>query len=103
MQPTTPAADACSLAPPGRRLPRAIDPESPVLDSAESTPREDSVYPAYGDPSVDVLHYLLDLTWSSPSKRLSGVEHVTLRPTADDTEVALALSSRLRTVDSRGQ
>lgn len=101
MQPTTPAADACSLAPPGRRLPRAIDPASPVLDIAENTPREDSVYPAYGDPSVDVLHYLLDLTWSSPSKRLSGVEHVTLRPTADDTEIALALSSRLRVRDVR--
>ena len=35
------------------------DPVEPDLDLAVSTPREDSVYPAVGDPRVDALHLSL--------------------------------------------
>ena len=46
----------------GRRRPReAVEPD---LALAESTPVEDSVYPAVGHPDVDALLYDLDLAWA---------------------------------------
>ncbi len=46
-----------------------------------STPVEDSVYPDVGDPSVDALHYDLDLTWDPTSDTLTGTETLTFRST----------------------
>ena len=40
------------------------DADDPALDPALSEPVEDSVYPDVGDPSVDSLHYDLDLAWT---------------------------------------
>ena len=55
------------------------DPEEPDLDLAVSTPREDSVYPAVGDPRVDALHYELDLTWEPDAEHLTGAAVITFR------------------------
>ena len=62
--------------------PVVSDPEAVDLDLAVSTPREDSVYPAVGDPRVDALHYDLDLTWEpddrAPHRR--GGHHLPCGP-----------------------
>ena len=55
------------------------DPVEPDLDLAVSTPREDSVYPAVGDPRVDALHYELDLTWAPDAEHLTGAAVITFR------------------------
>ena len=49
------------------------------LDSAVSTPVEDSVYPAAGDPRVDALLYDLDLDWDPEAERLEASAIVTFR------------------------
>lgn len=59
--------------------PVVSDPVEPDLDLARSTPVEDSVYPAVGDPRVDALHYDLDLTWDPGQERLTGTAVVTFR------------------------
>lgn len=58
----------------------ALDPGDAA---ALSTPQADPVYPAYGDPSVDALHYDLDLTWDADERTLTGIETVLLRVTSD--------------------
>ena len=61
------------------RGPVVSDPEAVDLDLAVSTPREDSVYPAVGDPRVDALHYNLDLTWEPDDEHLTGAAVITFR------------------------
>ena len=61
----------------------AVAVDDAALDAAESTPVEDRVYPRVGDPSVDALHYDLDLTWAPRSRTLTGVETLVFRATAD--------------------
>jgi aminopeptidase N len=59
--------------------PVVSEPVEQDLDLALSTPREDSVYPAVGDPRVDALHYDLDLTWNPGAERLRGTAVITFR------------------------
>ena len=49
------------------------------LDLALSTPVEDSVYPAVGDPRIDALLYDLDLDWDPDARRLEASAVVTFR------------------------
>ena len=49
------------------------------LDSALSTPVEDSVYPDVGDPRIDALLYDLDLDWDPDARRLEASAIVTFR------------------------
>jgi aminopeptidase N len=65
-------------------------------DAGISTPREDSYYPAHGDPGVDTLHYGLDLTWLRASRTLSGVADIRLRATADAPSFQLDLGDAMR-------
>ena len=65
------------------------------LAVARSDTREDSVYPDVGDPLVDALHYDLDLTWDPTRDRLTGVETLTFRATADATTIPLDFSDAL--------
>ncbi|MCD4533303.1 M1 family metallopeptidase [Nocardioides sp. cx-169] len=53
----------------------------PALEPAVSEPREDSVYPEAGDPSVDALHYDLTLGWDPDTDTLTGSEVLTFRST----------------------
>jgi len=71
------------------------DPEDPALDPALSEPVEDSVYPDVGDPSVDSLHYDLDLAWSPEDRTLQGDATIELRSTADGDHLQLDLGEAL--------
>jgi aminopeptidase N len=75
------------------------DPED--LTPAVSDPVEDSVYPAVGDPSVDALHYDLDLTWDPDSRILAGDETLTFRSTGDGDHVQLDLAAPLEVASIR--
>ena len=85
------------VADPGRTAPtpaaRRVEPD---LDSALSTPVEDSVYPRVGDPGVDALHYGLDLAWDPGRRRLDGTATITFRATADAARFQLDLAHPLR-------
>lgn len=70
----------------------------PALDVALSEPVEDRVYPEVGDPSVDALHYDLDLTWDPDRSALAGTEALTFRSTADDRAFQLDLAPDLDVV-----
>ncbi|WP_344498121.1 M1 family metallopeptidase [Dactylosporangium maewongense] len=58
-----------------------------------STPVADPVYPAYGNPSVDVLHYGLALAWAPQTKTLTGKATVKLRVLRAAPALKLDLSS----------
>jgi aminopeptidase N len=72
------------------------DPDDPALEPALSEPVEDSVYPDVGDPSVDSLHYDLDLAWTPGSRTLQGDATVELRSTADGDHLQLDLGAALQ-------
>ncbi len=65
------------------------------LAAAESDPVEDSVYPQVGDPSVDALHYDLDLTWDRRAQRLEGQETLRFRATTTGDSFQLDLGAPL--------
>jgi aminopeptidase N len=50
------------------------------------------VYPGYGNPGVDVLHYGLDLAWKPDTKTLTGTATLQLRAAAELSEVKLDFS-----------
>jgi len=64
-------------------------------DRGVSTPREDSYYPAKGDPGVDALHYGLDLRWQPRQRVLTGVATIALRAARTADSLRLDLSHRL--------
>lgn len=68
---------------------------APGDERAVSRPVEDSYYPAKGDPTVDALHYDLDLTWLRKARTLRGVATIDLRVARDDVVLKLDLSRRL--------
>jgi aminopeptidase N len=75
--------------------PVVVDAVDPDLDLALSTPVEDSVYPAVGDPGVDALLYDLDLDWDPTQERLTGRATITFRATRDAPRFQLDLSKAL--------
>ncbi|GAA3452678.1 M1 family metallopeptidase [Dactylosporangium matsuzakiense] len=44
-----------------------------------SAPVADPVYPAYGNPALDVLHYDLALAWAPPTRTLTGTATIRIR------------------------
>ncbi|MEZ0577137.1 M1 family metallopeptidase [Nocardioides sp. MH1] len=76
-------------APEGTATPADPTPATDDLDAAESTPREDSVYPEVGDPLVDALHYGLSLAWTPETDTLDATEELTFRATAVAADVRL--------------
>jgi aminopeptidase N len=71
------------------------DPDDPALDPALSEPVEDSVYPDVGDPSIDSLHYDLDLAWTPQARTLEGDATIELRSTASGDHLQLDLGEPL--------
>jgi aminopeptidase N len=69
--------------------------DDPALDIALSTPVEDSIYPDMGDPSVDALHYDLDLAWTPGTRILDGIATIVLRSTRDGDHLQLDLGASL--------
>ncbi|MET7421438.1 M1 family metallopeptidase [Dactylosporangium sp. NPDC005555] len=58
-----------------------------------STPVADPLYPAYGNPAVDVLHYGLALTWAPQTKTLTGKATVKLRVLRAEPALTLDFTS----------
>src|SRR5215218_9564242 len=69
----------------------AADTGTTAYQAALNEPREDSVYPAVGDPGVDALSYDLDLSWDDRTVRLTATETVLFRATGAVDHVQLDL------------
>jgi hypothetical protein len=63
------------------------------------------VYPSFGNPAVDVLHYALALRWAPSTRTLSGTATLAIRATRDIDEIRLDFAAPLRadkvTVDGK--
>jgi aminopeptidase N len=95
----------------GRELPGgAPAPGASVPDRSNhdgtSTPVADPIYPDYGNPAIDVLHYGLALTWAPATKTLSGQATIRLRAVTAVPSVRLDFSGAYRistlTLDGAG-
>lgn len=75
----TASTSASAEATPSAAAPTVGERIEPDLALAESTPVEDSVYPAVGGPDVDALLYDLDLTWAPTTHELTGTATITFR------------------------
>ncbi|MET7399405.1 M1 family metallopeptidase [Dactylosporangium sp. NPDC005572] len=64
-----------------------------VAADGTSTPVADPLYPGYGNPAIDVLHYGLALTWAPEAKTLSGRATIRLRAVRAVPQVRLDFSS----------
>ncbi|HEY1133415.1 MAG TPA: M1 family metallopeptidase [Nocardioides sp.] len=74
----------------------ALDaPTEAALAAAESRPREDSVYPAVGDPGVDALHYAIDFSWFGEDDEFTATTTVTFRSTVTADQFQLDLAPHL--------
>ncbi|WP_433059957.1 M1 family metallopeptidase [Dactylosporangium sp. CS-033363] len=70
----------------------SANPEFDKYAAGRSTPVADPVYPGYGNPGVDVLHYGLELAWAPETKVLTGTATLQLRAAADLSDVKLDFS-----------
>ncbi|HTJ38007.1 MAG TPA: M1 family metallopeptidase [Dactylosporangium sp.] len=88
-------AGCTGAAPVARRLDPPL-PLSTVQDAGNrdgtSAPVADPIYPAYGNPALDVLHYGLALTWSAQDRRLTGTATIRLRAVSAVQQVRLDFS-----------
>lgn len=82
---------ALSTAGPAAGATLAVD----QYQEALSSPSRDSYYPGKGDPTVDALHYDLDLTWRRKARVLRGVATIHLRAARTAAHLRLDLSGRL--------
>jgi aminopeptidase N len=78
-------------------LPAVAGASSLVTDNsrAVSQPRVDPYYPAKGDPSVDALHYRLDIDWDDASERLTGTATIRFRAPRTESVIRLDLARPL--------
>ena len=76
-------------------------PEATGYRDAVSAPKEDSYYPAKGDPRIDTLHYGLDLSWSPRSRTLTGTASIRFRATRATKHIQLDLGGPLRVSEVR--
>ncbi|MFI5910581.1 M1 family metallopeptidase [Dactylosporangium sp. NPDC051541] len=58
-----------------------------------SAPVADPIYPAYGNPALDVLHYDLSLTWSPPTRTLTGTATIKVRAVRAVAQLRLDFSA----------
>ncbi|MEQ4726191.1 M1 family metallopeptidase [Nonomuraea sp. B19D2] len=96
-QPPAPATRQAQAAP----VASAAAPERPKVDlsayeAGRSKPVADPVYPAYGNPSIDVLHYDLALTWKPGTRTLSGTAELTIRAARPISRVRLDFGRALK-------
>ena len=93
----TPTPSASAARPSETDAPPDVAPDAndPALDPALSEPVEDSVYPDVGDPSVDSLHYDLDLAWTPDTRTLVGTATIELRSTSTGDHLQLDLGEPL--------
>ncbi|MDQ3629380.1 MAG: M1 family metallopeptidase [Actinomycetota bacterium] len=65
------------------------------LDAARSQPVADPVYPGRGEPTLDTLHYHLDLDWDVSTTTLNGVATITFGVTETREDVTFDLDEPL--------
>jgi aminopeptidase N len=100
----TPSAGGGTSPPPGpTATSRAGPPPAGPVAAADpeaglSRPVADPLYPAYGNPALDVLHYNLSLAWSPTDERLTATATLTIRAMAAVGEITLDFS-RAYTID----
>lgn len=72
----------------------AASPPAPAADwsAGRSEPTADPIYPRYGNPALDVLHYGLELAWAPVSKTLTGSATLHLRAVTALTEIKVDFS-----------
>jgi aminopeptidase N len=68
----------------------------PSYSAGLSTPVADPVYPDFGNPAIDVLHYELDLRWAPSSRTLAGTAKLTIRAARDIDQIRLDFARPLR-------
>jgi aminopeptidase N len=77
----------------------------PSYSTGRSQPVADPVYPDFGNPAIDVLHYALALGWAPSTRTLSGTATLAIRATRDIDEIRLDFAHSLRadkvTVDGK--
>lgn len=69
------------------------------VENGRSEVVRDPLYPDYGNASLDVLAYALDLTWDPTNEQLTGVATILIRAVTDVPEITLDFSDQY-TVDS---
>jgi aminopeptidase N len=93
-----------SASTPSTSAPQAA-PATPSYSAGRSQPVADPVYPDFGNPAIDVLHYELALSWAPSTRTLSGSATLTIRATRDIGEIRLDFASALHadkvTVDGK--
>jgi hypothetical protein len=94
--PTVATASVSEEATPSAAAPTVGERIEPDLGLAESTPVEDSVYPAVGGPDVDALLYDLDLAWAPGRRTLTGTATITFRAARTVPRFNLDLARALR-------
>ena len=67
----------------------AVPPVPDAIARGYSDPVRDPVYPDYGNASVDVLHYGLDLSYDPDTTVLDGVAVLRIRPVHDESTLVL--------------
>jgi aminopeptidase N len=84
----------CTSTGEGRTL---VQPAPQRLDAGNldgtSSPVADPVYPAYGNPAIDVLHYGLALAWAPQTRTLTGTATLKLRVLRAEPSLRLDLNS----------
>jgi aminopeptidase N len=80
-------------------------PAVPSYSAGRSQPVADPVYPNFGNPAIDVLHYELALRWAPSTRTLSGTATLAIRATKDIGDIRLDFARPLRadtvTVDGK--
>lgn len=106
------AAGGCGFGQPETQWtqPRAGGPSASALPSAPasggaaepglSQPVSDPMYPDYGNPGLDVLHYALDLTWDPKIKQLHGVATIDVRVVTPTNVLQLDFASGYKILSS---
>jgi aminopeptidase N len=74
----------------------ASAPAMPSYSAGRSQPVADPVYPDFGNPAIDVLHYALALRWAPSTRTLSGTATLAIRATRDIDEIRLDFAHPLR-------
>jgi aminopeptidase N len=107
---TAAMATGCTDADAGRDGPAPVDQRigsSPAateerdLTLGRSHPVADPVYPDYGNPSLDVLHYGLSLAWNPPKRLLTGTATLIIRAAKPTGELRLDFDDVLKLDEAR--
>src|SRR5882762_9806219 len=63
--------------------------------AGRSHPVADDIYPQYGDPATDVLHYALDVKWDPKATVLTGTATLAVRAAGPTDHFVLDLASNM--------